>query len=516
MNEEKQSINQTTENNKRIAKNTIFLYLRMFIIMGVFLYTSRIILDVLGVEDFGIYNVVGGVVALLSFFNNAMTASTQRFLTFELGRNDFVRLKRVFSMAINIHILLAIVIAILAETIGLWFLNTKLNIPDDRMIAAIWVYHFSILTLIISVIRIPYNAMIIAHEKMSFFAWASILEVTLKLVIVYMLVIMSMDKLQLYGILTFGVTFAVTLLYYIYCKRKYEESNYAYNWDIGLFKSLLSFTGWSLFGNMAYVDYLQGLNMLLNIFFGPAVNAARGIAFQVNSAVISFVGNYQTAASPQITKYYAAGDKQSMIKLIMQSSRFSYYLLFIVALPILLGTEIILKTWLTVVPDFTVIFCQLVIINTLIDCLSGTIIPAVQATGKIKMYQITVGIILLFNIPLSYLFLKMGFLPQVTMWISIVLSILALFSRLFIVKKLLKFPISLYIKEVIIKALLITAVSSILPYYLGRYLNEGYIRFFIISFLALLSTVSSIYFIGLKSSEKDMVLKKINGYLTRS
>lgn len=392
-----------TANNKRIAKNTLYLYFRMLLIMGVTLYASRIVLNALGVEDFGIYNIVGGVVILFSFINNALSSATQRFLNFEIGRGDVLGTKRVFSMSLTIHIFVALFVVLLAETVGLWFLNTQMNIPAERMAAANLVYQFSILTVCISFVQIPYYASVVAYEKMSFFAYIAIIEVILKLLIVVLLIYVGFDKLRLYSILTFLVAVLVFACYKYYCNTRIDISKYKYFWDKTLFSKLLNFSGWMLFGAAAGVSATQGVNILLNIFYGVTVNAAMGISTQVNSAVNKFVSNFQTAFMPQITKLYAIGDFEHLRKLIGQSSRFSFLLLFALACPLMLNIDFVLKLWLKTVPEYSSVFCILILTYSLIEAASKPVGLAIHATGKVKYYNIVMSIALLMNNPLAEL-----------------------------------------------------------------------------------------------------------------
>ena len=500
---------EISSNNKRIAKNTVSLYIRMLITMLVGLYTSRVVLQTLGVEDFGIYNVVGGIVTMCVFISNTLSSASQRFFAFEIGRNDNVQLRKVFSTTLFIYVAFVLVILVLAETVGLWFVENKLNIPPARETAARFVYHFSVLSFLASIIRVPYNALIIARERMGFYAWISIAEAALKLLIVYLLVCFSFDKLKLYAFLMFFVVFLITLIYVVYCRIKFYECRMIAAKDKCLYISLFQFAGWNLFGSLANVGLDQGLNILLNIFFGPVVNAARGIAFQVKSLVTSFAGNVQIAATPQIIKYYAAGDLEKMKILLFKSSRISYYLLFLVALPILLEMKYLLALWLTEVPEYTVLFARLIVINILVDCMSGTIIPAVQATGKIKVYQIAVGTTLLLAVPLSYLFLKLGFPPEITMIIAIFLSGICLFIRLIIIRNLFDIKIAEYTKGVIFYNIAISGVSCILPLVLCYFGPQTFANLILVSVISLISTVSTIYFIGLKRGERRMLTKII-------
>lgn len=400
--------NQTSDNNKRIAKNTLLLYFRMLLMMAVSLFTSRVVLNTLGVEDFGIYSVVGGIVGMFVFINNSMSSATQRYITFALGKGDKNRLQTVFSTTLQIHTLIAGLILLLGETVGLWFLYNKMQIPAERMDAAFWVMQCSIVSMVVMIVSVPYNADIIAHEKMSAFAYISILEVVLKLAIVYLLLVFSYDKLILYAILILTIQILIRFCYSIYCNKHFEETRYKHVWDKKLFKEMTGFAGWSLFGNMAGVLFGQGLNMLLNVFFGPVVNAARAVAVQVQGAIQQFVGNFQTALNPQITKTYASGELNEMHRLMFRSARFSFYLLFFLSLPVLYETDFILTVWLKMVPENAVVFLRIMICTSLIYTIANPLIIANQATGRVMKYQAVCGTILLLILPISYLCLKMG------------------------------------------------------------------------------------------------------------
>lgn len=496
-----------SQNNKRIAKNTLMLYFRMILTMLVSLYTSRVVLNTLGVEDFGIYNVVGGFVSMFGFLNSAMASATQRFLSFEIGKKDFEQLRNVFSMSVNIHFLIAFIILILAETVGLWFVNTQLTIPAGRMGAAQWVYQFSILAMMVYMVSVPYNAIIIAHERMNVFAWVSIAEVSLKLFIVFMLQWFGFDKLKFYAILTFSVSLIIRFIYGFYCSRYFKESKFRFFWDKPLFKTLVDYAGWNLWGNIAAVLKDQGVNVLLNMFFGPVINAARGIAYQVSSAVNQFVANFQMAMNPQIIKSYAVDDLKNMHQLIFRGAKYSFFLLFTLSLPILLETEQILRLWLKMVPEYTVIFTRLVIINVLIDCISGPLMTAAQASGKIKLYQSVVGGLLILNLPVSYLFLKLGFQPQVTLYISIGISVIALFSRLKIISPLVSLSIMDYFKNVIVKIIPVIFIAVILPCFIIYLLPVNIERLLLTCFIAVISVGLTVYFIGLSHSEQLFMIK---------
>lgn len=499
----------SSEDNKRIAKNTALLYLRMLLNMVVSLYTSRIVLNTLGVEDFGIYNVVGGFVTMFGFLNSAMASATQRFFAFEIGRNDKMQLCNVFCMSVNIHFLIAFFILIFAETVGLWFVNTQLTIPFERMTAARFVYHFSILTLIVTMVSVPYNAMIIAHERMNVFAWVSIIEVSLKLFIVFMLQWFGFDKLKFYAILIFGVALLIRLIYGFYCNRKFKETKFQFYWDRPLFKTLINYAGWNLWGNAALVIMGQGVNILLNIFYGPAVNAARGIAYQVRNTFRQFVTNFQMAMNPQIIKSFATDDLRYMHQLIFQGAKYSFFLLFTLSLPIMLEAKIILKLWLKTVPDYTIIFTRLVLINILVDSISGPLMTAAQASGKIKLYQGVVGGLLIFNLPISYLFLKLGYSPEITLYVSISISIIALYARLKIISPLVNLKIFTYLKEVVLKIIPVTLIAIIIPIIIITNLQESFSRLVITCFSSLLFVITTIYFVGLGKSEKTFLNRKL-------
>ena len=376
------------QDTKRIAKNTIFLYVRMIITMLITLYTSRVILNVLGVEDYGVYNIIAGIVVLLAFLQTAMTNASQRYITYELGKGELESVKKVFSMSMTTHITISLLIFFLAETIGLWFINTQLNIPANRMLAANWVYQFSILTFIVNLIRIPYNASIIAYENMSFYAYISIIESILKLLIVYVLCISPSDKLILYAILLCGVAIICTFIYKIYCCKKFLTCNYTYFWDKKLYWQLMRFSGWTMLGGISNVSAQQGGNILLNMYNGVVSNAAFGIANQVSYAVYAFSSNFQIAFNPQITKLHAVGDSLHLNNLVNKASLFSYYLMLLFAVPFMINTEIILKLWLKNVPEYTVGFCQLMVVYQLIDAFQAPLNTLIFSTGKIKNYNI--------------------------------------------------------------------------------------------------------------------------------
>ena len=507
-------MSSTSENNKRIAKNTAMLYIRMLLIMAVTLYTSRVVLEVLGVEDFGIYNIVGGVVVLFSFINNAMATATQRFLNFELGRNDIKEVGRIFSMSMTAHISIALLVLLLAETIGLWFLLTQMNIPDGRMNAAVWCYQFSILTTCVQIIRVPYNACIIAYERMSFYAYISILEVILKLLIVFLLSIGGFDKLILYSILMFLVTVAVCYAYKIVCNRNFNISRYSFFWDKILYKKLMSFSGWSLFGSAANVGAQQGLNILLNIFCGVTVNAAMGIANQVSHAVYSFVSNFQVAFNPQIVKSYASGDKAYFERLIFQASKFSFFLLFIISLPFLLKCDFVLSVWLKEVPEYAVPFTQLILIFLMIDAISAPLWISVQAMGNIRNYQILMSFLILLNLPLGYLVLYCGLKPESVLVIRVLVNVVTYIVRIGYLKRRIAFPVWQYMKEVLGISLLVAILSTPIPLFINK-LYPSWQGFVITTIVSIFCVLTVTFFVGFTKAEKVYVQNIIRRKLNR-
>lgn len=500
---------QTSDNNKRIAKNTLLLYFRMLFLMVVSLYTSRVILNALGVEDFGIYNVVGGVVAMFSVISGALSAAISRFITYELGKEDQSKLNKIFSASVTIQLLLSLIIVVLIESVGVWFLNAKMTIPVDRMTAANWVLQFSIITFVINLISVPYNAAIIAHEKMSAFAYISILEAVGKLAIAFLIMWSPIDKLIYYAILMCAVAVIVRLTYGNYCKKHFVECTCHFHWDKDILKQMFRFAGWNFIGASSVVLRDQGGNLILNIFFGPTVNAARGIANQVNIAITGFVQNFMTALNPQITKSYASGDKEYMMKLMFQGARLSFYMLLLLSLPVLINTHYILVVWLKLVPTHAVLFVRLILIFALCESISNPLITAMLATGKIRNYQIVVGGLQLLNLPLSYLCLKLGSMPECILIVAIIISLACLFARLYMLRGMIGLSSILYMKNVFLNVLTVALLSAILPCMLFYYMNETVLSFMTISLVAILCTLIVEFYIGCNQKERTFVLNKI-------
>ena len=495
-------------NNRRIAKNTLLLYVRMLLLMFISLYTSRVNLQALGVEDFGIYNVVGGDVAMFSLLSGSLSAATSRFITFELGKGDKDRLKKVFSSTVTIQLILIAIIVCLLESIGLWLLNNKMVIPADRMVAANWLFQFSILSFAVSLWSVPYNAAIVAHEKMSAFAYISICEACAKLTIAFLIVRNPFDRLIYFGMLTLAVSLIIRFLYNVYCKKHFEECNYAFIWNKSILKEIFGFAGWNFIGASAVVLKDAGGNVILNLFFGPIVNAARGIAMQVNGAVYGFVSNFTMALNPQITKNYASGNYDYMMKLVFQGARLSYYILLLICLPILVSTQYILGLWLGQVPEHATDFVRLVLLYTMSESLASTLITATLATGQIKEYQLLVGGSQLLNLPISYIFLKCGMGPNIVFVVAIGLSMLGELIRVILLRQLIHLSARQFLFKVYFNVIVVTVVAAILPLFIQQYMSEGIVTFVLLSGICVLCCIVSILFVGCNQDERLIVYSK--------
>ena len=503
--------NQTSDNNKRIAKNTLLLYFRMLFMMVVSLYTSRVILNALGVEDFGIYNVVGGVVAMFTVISGSLSAAISRFITYELGKGDQSKLNKIFSASVTIQLLLSLIIVVLIESVGVWFLNAKMTIPAERITAANWVLQFSIVTFVINLISVPYNAAIIAHERMSAFAYISILEAVCKLAIAFLIMISPMDKLVFYAILMCIVSVIVRFTYGHYCKKHFAECNYHFHWDKEILKKMFGFAGWNFIGASSAVLRDQGVNIVINIFCGPAVNAARGISSQVNSAIMGFVNNFMTALNPQITKSYASGDHKYMMTLIFQGARLSFYILLLLSLPVILNAHYILKLWLSNVPEHTELFVQLILICAMGESLSNTMVTAMLATGNIRNYQIVVGGLQMMNLPISYICLRLGFMPESVLIVAIVVSQCCLAARLYMLRGMIGLSSIQYMKKVYLNVIVVTLLSLAVPVLLSKYMEETFFSFVMLSLVSTVCTLIVEFCVGCNGKEREFVVDKVIG-----
>jgi O-antigen/teichoic acid export membrane protein len=492
---------------RRIAKNTLMLYSRQIVVMLVNLYMVRVVLNILGTVDYGIYNVVGGVVAMFGFLTSTLANGTQRFLTFQLGKNDFEELKKVFATALNIHIILAAIILVFAETAGLWFLNQKLNIPADRRTAAFWVYQVSVLAILLSIIQAPYNASIIAHERMNIYAYISIVEVFAKLILVFMLRFSNYDKLISYSVLILIVQIIVLSIYRIYCKRQYHECRFMIVSDRALYKPMLEFSQWLILSLAGNYTATYGINFLLNIFFGPAINAARAVSVQVNNAASSFVTNFQTAVNPSIVKYYAADKKEELFTLIFQNTKFSFCLMWLIALPFFLKIDIVLMYWLKEAPEYTSIFCRFMIVDSLISCIMRPFNMAIQAIGRLKWICIFVAVIYVFVSPVSYFFLKIGMPVYVPVIMYMIAHAADLLNQIRFLHKNISLPVKRLVAEVFFRLLLMACCSLPGALLANYYLKDGIVSLILVSLISVLSVLVSSYFIAI---DKDMRAKIIH------
>lgn len=512
----------TSSTNRRIAKNTIMLYIRMLLLMVVNLYTSRIVLQALGVVDFGIYNAVGGFIAMFSVISGAITTAISRFFTFELGKGldeygeDGINanLRKIFSTSIIIQASIGVFILLLCETIGVWFLNTRMVIPTERMLAANWVLQFSAVTFFINLISVPYNAAIIAYERMNIFAYIGIFQALATLVIAFVVRDTSFDNLIVYSGLLCLLSVVMRVLYGIYCGRNFKTTKFKWAVDFTLIKQIFSFAGWNFIGASSGILRTQGVNVLMNIFCGPVINAARGLSVQVHSAVSMFINNFMTALNPQIMKNYASGNRDYLFFLVFQGARFSQYLTLALSFPILFETATILNIWLTETPDYTVAFIRLVFVYGMIEGLSGTMTTLMLATGRIRNYQLVVGGLQLLHFPAAYVVLKLGYEPQWTYVCAMVVGICCLIARLEMLNKMVGLPIGLFVKKVIFNNLIVAAVALIAPTLVLLAMPEGISRFIINTIVCIISVALSVAYVGCSREERTMLIQKCRSFIT--
>lgn len=503
------------QNNKRIAKNTLLLYIRMLFMMAVSLFTSRITLAALGITDYGIYNVIGGMVAMFSILSGSLSVAVSRFITMEVGNGNAEKLNAVFSTSVSIQAFMAFIICILAEVGGLWFLNNKMVIPPDRLVAAQWVLHLSIVTFMINLVSVPYNAIIIAHEKMSAFAYISIYEVVLKLLIVYLLYISTKDKLIVYAILLTFVAVSVRFIYGVYCKHNFPEARYKPHLDKRLLHAMFGFIGWAFWGNGVVVLKDQGTNILLNLFCGPAVNAARGLAMQVNNAVYSFVQNFMMAVNPQITKSYSVGNVSDMYSLIIRSAKYGFFILLLLLLPICANIDYVLNLWLVEVPEHTANFIVLILLYSLLDCYGHPLITGVLAEGSIKMYELALTVIYSLNVLTSYFLLKIGLQPEWVFIINIIFKLLVIVALLWHSYLKYSFPVKRFLRECVLCTCIVFSlnVSFVMLFPVSDVNN--FADFVFNSFLIVLVCGVIIYCLGTSKSEAEYIKGVISSKLHR-
>lgn len=503
-------------NNKRIAKNTLMLYFRMLLTLVVGLYAARIVLQTLGASDYGLYNVVGGIVTLFTFVSGTLATGTQRFLTFAIGENNVGKMKTVFSTASYLHALFALVILIVSEVAGIYLLYHQMQIPEERMHAAFWVFQFSTVAAMVAVVQVPYMSSIIAHEKMDIYAWISIYEAVMKLLIVYLIQVVEADKLILYAFLFFLVNLSTAFMYMLYCRSKYEECRMFGGFNKETFHEIASFSGWNIFGCGAVALQGQGVNILLNMFFGTIVNAARGIAFQVNGIILQFVNNFQTAVNPQIVKLYATGNQTEMIKLLINNSKFAAYLLLLIAIPIFVELEFVLKIWLGEYPEYTPIFLRIIIIQSLVQTMTRPIVMGLHATGMMKMPNITSGIVLLMILPVSYIFLRMGCSPVVIFVVNVIPWLLETIIDSYWLYKYINFPISIFYNKVYGRVIPLSLLMLLIPYSIHLMLEYGWMSFFVVCIVSAATSTFCIAYLGITKDQRTMAFNYIRSKIARN
>lgn len=502
--------------NKRIARNAAALYIRMIVTMLVGLYASRVILQSLGVEDYGIYNVVGGFVSMFSLISGSLREAVGRFLTFELGTGNRDRLRRIFSTSCLVMAGLSLIIVVATETLGLWYLYNKMVIPAERMQAAAWCFQLSVAAFVVSLLSTPYTAVIISHERMGIYAWMSILDAVLKLLICYAVMVSPMDKLVSYAVLLFLVGVVDQIVYGAYCRKNFEECRFSFVFDRELFRQMFGFAGWNFIGSSAAVLRTQGAALMLNFFGGPIVNAANGIATQITGVVSKFVSNFTQAFNPQITKQYASGQYESLMRLLIYGSKYSYYLMFILALPVFLNARFILEIWLGTVPDYTVEFTRWTLVFLLAESISRPIITAKNANGNIRNYQIVVGGVLLLMLPISYVGLRCGLPVTFVAFANALTAILAIFARMFMLRG--DFPgwsSRVYFKKVVLNVILVSTISGIVPAVSYLMLPQGWVNLIITSLLCLVCSILSIYFVGCTRGERAVLKGKAKELMSK-
>lgn len=504
-----------TTNNKRIAKNTMALYFRMLFMTIIGLYTSRVILDKLGEVDYGIYNVVGGFVTMLTVVSGTMTTATQRYLSFEIGLNEKGNVRSVFSTMVWIHIVFAIIVLIIGETIGLWFLNVHMNFPPERFEAANWVFHYSLLTFLLQIFMAPYIGSLIAYERMSVFAYFSILEAVLKLAICYVITKTVFDKLTIYAFLIAVTQIGLMACYFLYCNKHFDQCKVEFKINRKFTRSIFSFFGWNLIGALAMILKDQGVNVTLNIFFGPVVNAARGISYQVLSKINGFVTNFQMAMNPQIIKNYAACQKEDMFKLVFRGAKISYLLLLILSLPIIFEAPLILDLWLKEVPANTILFLRIILLTALLTTLSNPLIISMHASGKVRDFQIVVGCLSLLTLPLVYVTYKLGYDAYVGLIVVFMVEFLCHVARLIMLKRIIDFPASRFFVHVTMRVIFITIFTALIPLFIYTHIDSIISRFVSVCITSVTSCMIIGFYGGLDKTERTYITSKVHSLINK-
>lgn len=494
---------------KRIAKNTLYLYARMLVMMLLGFFTTRIVLEKLGASDYGVYNVVGGFVSMFMVLNSILQSGTNRFLALALGKGDKAHTKLTFSTALVIHILIAIIAFILLESFGLWFLNQHLNISPDRLDTANWVFQFSVLSCMLGITQTPYSASITANERFNIFAYLSILDVVLKILILYLLVVIPGDKLIVYACLLFFCSLLNITITRIYCIRNFEESHFSLRVDKSLFKEMFVYSGWTTVGHLSAVLNTHGVNILLNIFFSTLINAARGLAVTVTFTIKQFVGGFTIASVPQLVKYYGSGDKENFVKLIFNISQVTLLLLAVFLVPVLLEIDFVLTLWLNDVPQYTATFIRITLILSFLSYSNYMIDQGINAIGRVKEMNLWVTPIYLLDLPLSYLVLNLGGSPVAVYWVSSIPMILAIGINLYILNRFYSFPIRKYVLQIIVKNLALVCVAVLVSYGLQDFMEFGFMRFFVVCSLSVCITILLFWFFALSKDNREMVKSRV-------
>lgn len=507
---------EQSANNKRIAKNSLFMSIRMVIVLLISLYTMRIVLKVLGVEDYGIYNVVCGFVSMFAMLNTSMSNGIQRFYNFEYGKNGEDGANRVYCLAFYIQLIIAFIVVVLVESIGLWYLYNKMVIPPDRLFAAGWIFQFSVLSLVFVILQAPYNAAIMAHERLDYFAFLGIVDAVLKLGIVFLLPYLPLDQLILYGLLTTSISAFNFALSYMYCKRKFKEIRLRFLFDKLMFRSMLGFSGWNLFGSFSSVMQEQGVNLVINFFFGPIVNAARGVANQINAGIESFVANITVPVRPQIVQSYAKGDSERMMRLMFSVSKLSCCFLLMMAIPVSIEIKYVLQLWLgDNIPIYAASFTIIILYSSLISNLNSATSNVVHATGKMKHYQFWGTIVKISCVPLSLLILKYHPNPNLALIVVMICRLLGHIVGLFIVRTLVNFSLKDYFLKVVVPILIIFVLSFPISYLPHMLIEEGFLRLTCVTIMSILSVLSTLYFIAFDKGEKRLVVNMVNAFIVK-
>ena len=507
-------MSENIQDNKRIAKNTLLLYVRMLISIIVGLYTSRIVLKSLGVDDYGIFNVVGGIVSMMAFMNAAMTQASQRFIAFELGTKNSNKLKLVFCTSVIIHVVIALIVILICETFGLWFLNNMMNIAKERMYAANCVYQSAIITFICTIISVPYNACIVAHEHLKAFAYISIIETIMRLLVAFLLLMLNTDRLIAYSILLATTSILIRFLYGFYCKRNFNECIFNLMFDKQLFKKMFSFAGWSLLGSLGFSFKDQAANIILNIFCGTSINAARGIALQVNGVISNFSNSFIMALNPQITKQYACNNIEYSVSLVYLGCRYSFFLLSLITIPVILNIDYLLNLWLSEVPTYTAEFLTLALVAALISSLAGPLVTAIQATGYVKVFQIVICLVMLSELPLAFFMLKLGFKPYQVMYPTIIVTFIGVISRFYILQRIVKaYSFSYFISNILLRNIVIIFICFLASKYVHGFFQNNFSSFLVTSIISFVITCLGIFFLGMTKNERINIYKKISNFI---